>query len=331
MRTKRLIQRGTLTFVALVAVGTAARALPQITIGVDSQPSAPLQAFGCTEVGQWIGGWKLAVAVFNRTDQRLKSVTLRFKAYDKNTTRFWDQQNPVPADLDSGEAADYPVQIGNLSFDADRTVKITCSVTSGTFTNGKVWNSPDHWPGKLLALHKPKLIDAAASPDASASTAGSKPGAAAASTAAISNAVTVAPQNSWTTRTAKADFIHVRVQLTAKQDVTVHSPDLVADIGLPSGGFKAYSGIAGPAPQVPKGGLSAINAAMGTPSPKNHVEMENAVSPADDLGSIGSLSIKAGQSATTIVTFDVTDLLAATQPGHTAYTIQGVEFRPSGH
>jgi uncharacterized membrane protein (UPF0127 family) len=265
------------------------------------------------------------VTIANRTRHDLLSVVLHFVDLNhegKPIGGFEVAYAPNPA-LAGGQSARYDVTMNEIPLyggTANDVAQQSCSVESAMLSGNHLWAEGQSWAEPLVAAAPP--------------TSSVAPPAAPAPRPAAPAAPPFTVLASWTTASANAMYLHVRVNLHPGATTTTKSSDFRVVTTSPTGGSETEYGLDEPAPMYLKvdsvgGFLAALQkTATATPTP---VPM-HAVAPSEDLGAQGNVQVVAGDPITEVVTFAVrpdTDVDAARIAGAISWLpAQGVEESP---
>jgi hypothetical protein len=277
--------RCALAFVAsLLLTSTAALAQPG-TISVSVKPTAttaPIALIACESRGLNT----LAVRVGNRSTHVLSAVTYRLRLYDSQGARFADTPLTQSVPLDPGE-----VGIFTASVSAQPDARsLVCSLVGANFEDGADWKSGKPWHGRLIAIARPGVTGAGSS--------GRDP------------VVRTTGKEVWTSVIYGSTYVHVRTQIVARRDVTVSPAEFHALIPLAQGGARSFAALSGAVPSVTK--TSSLNQIMPSLSSFGSNSAKPIVAPTEDFGAIGHIALQAGESVTTVITFQTPGVDSAT-------------------
>jgi hypothetical protein len=276
------------TLIAIVAslLLTSAAALAQPgTITVSVKPTAttaPIALIACDSRGPNT----LAVRVGNRSTRVLSAVTYRLRLYDSQGARFADTPLTQSVPLDPGELG---IFTASVSAQPDAR-SLVCSLVGANFEDGVAWKSGQPWHGRLVAIGRANVAGGTSS--------GRDP------------VVRATGKEVWTSVIYGSTYVHVRTQIVAHRDVTVSPAEFHALIPLAQGGARSFAALSGAVPSVTK--TSSLNQIMPSLSSFGSNPAKPIVAPTEDFGAIGHIALQAGESVTTVITFQTPGVDSAT-------------------
>jgi hypothetical protein len=273
-------------FVASLLFTSAAALGQPSTISVSVKPTvatAPIALIACESRGPNT----LAVRVGNRSTHVLSAVTYRLRLYDSQGARFADTPLTQSVPLDPGEVG---VFTASVSAPADAR-SLVCSLVGANFEDGAAWKSGQPWHGRLIAIARQSVAGAGTS-------SGRDP------------VVRATGKEVWTSVIYGSTYVHVRTQIVARRDVTVSPAEFHALIPLAEGGARSFAALSGAVPSVTK--TSSLNQIMPSLSSFGSNSAKPIVAPTEDFGAIGHIALQAGESVTTVITFQTPGVDSAT-------------------
>jgi hypothetical protein len=272
---------GLVAFVASIVLASAAAALGQsnaISVRVKPTPAtAPIALIACESRG----ANALAVRVGNRSTHVLSAVTYRLRLYDSQGARFADTPLTQSVPLDPGEVGIFTAY---LTAQADAR-SLVCSLVGANFEDGGAWTSGQPWHGRLVTIARPNVAGAGA-----VTSSGGDP------------VIRATGKEVWTSIVYGLTYVHVRTQISARRAVTVSPAEFHALIPLAEGGARSVAALSGAVPSVTK--TSSLNSIV--PSLSSFGSNNSArpiVEPTEDFGALGHITLRAGESVTTVITF----------------------------
>ena len=177
---------------------------------------------------------------------------------------------------------------GILSEPENALSRITCRITSASFSGSKKWDSNQVWHESLIRPLRSDLESQKVIPEAPS-----------AAPPPVVSAITVEKVGgAWLDVTSDGAFIHARVQLIASAPMTIRASDLQLAVKLESGVTMQLSGIDRQAPMADKPFATGA-----TPSPQ--------VKPQEDFGALGAITLQPKAPVLLIVTFAVPAAIAS--------------------
>jgi hypothetical protein len=227
--------------------------------------------------------YAITIRFGNRSTHSLAAITYRLRAYDSQGARFVDSLMSQSQALEPGEVGVFTV---TTSMQPGETA-IVCALAGAQFADGRSWTPGKAWTGHIVALktgHHQAGATAHASHPVRANS--------------LERAVQITTNGAWTSPTYGQTYVHVRIAIVAKRDVTVSASEFHCLLPLAGGGARSFPalGYATPAVAPNTSGFGITTPTVAKPL----------VTPAEDLGAIGKLHVHGGDIANTVVTFIVT-------------------------
>ena len=299
----------TLRIVASVVAGVAAALFPIIAFAQSSLddrapmatsivavPNAPITLTTCKlqKYGMYRDTWVGNVVIANRTKHLGASARVMLVAYDGENTRM-DQHSleiTYAEPVASGESMSSPLRVEFQVQGREALIaRVSCRVQSATFSGNRIWSVGQKWPEKLLPLHSETL---------STTDGGGGGGAAAPRPTASTQRAAIVVTNSWNDVVNGVTFVHVALSLSAGDAPAVVRPaDVQLTMSLANGLQKTYSALSTSAPTYQK--LNPLGSTTVT---------AYEVTPSEDFGRVGTVTVPAHGEGRVIATFAVADALA---------------------
>lgn len=292
--------RVTTTIVALLAIVSSTAAMcraDQVSTQRVNPPRTPATIERCqVDAGDYPSAW---VNIENRTNHQMLSVDVQYSFYDADRALFAQatiQYTPATplasADVQQFSGTLYPAH--SEPFNATSFVK--CRVMAATFTGQRSWRYGQPWHEPLIGAYQPAPVGAGRR-TLTAGTGGAK----------------IQVLSAWADSARPFQtgyYVHDRLTVTAGASEVVIYPHDFSLRTYGSSGASRVRGFDRPAPTYSK-----VNYALNQSSEAPEVD------PAEDLGAHIPLQIQPGRSATTVVTFYVSDSnLDTTRLSEVSYT-----------
>lgn len=289
--------------------------LPNSSVGIVrfTAKNDPVQILSCdgsfsgpTRSGNYV----VSTRAFNRYNYDLVGYEVHYRFFDVAHHLVFEQTWTYDKDLGGDNldvaAGDQTAASGLLGYSMDidnmnLISSLDCKVVSAKFADSSMWKSDAPWHGKVYHSRPPGVSGASTRAEGGTGPAVASTQVDYATVAGLKATVLA----TWHSQVGGDQWVHIRFVLSAKKTAVISADDVVATMNLEAGGTKTYVGMTQPAPLVPKGGQGTFTPA-GTSVP--------AVSGAEDLGTLGSVTIGPGVGATVVVTFHVPDELNPSRP-----------------
>ena len=267
--------------------------MPTSIVGV---PNAPVSLTTCKlqKGGMYRGRWSGNFVIANRTKHFLASARIMLVAYDGENTRM-DQRGLEVSYADpvaSGESTSSPLEMEFSVQGREALIaRVSCRVQGATFSGNKRWSFGEKWPEKLLPLQS----EAAGKSDVVGGG-----GAAAPKPTVSAPRASIVVTNSWNDVVNGVTFVHVALSFSAGDAPAVVRPsDVQLTMSLANGLQKTYTALATSAPTYQK--LNPLGSSTTT---------AYEVTPSEDFGRIGPVTVPAHGAGRVIATFAVAEALA---------------------
>ena len=295
----------TLRIVASVVAGVAAALFPIVAlaqsetgtaVGIVPVPNSPVALTACKiqNTQNHREEFNGNIVFMNRTKHAMADARIVLVAYDSENVRM-DQQTMravLGEALASGETTSSRVYVHfNVAGRESLIARVACRVQGAVFAGNHVWSIGQTWPEKLLPLH---------SEAASTTEGGGGGGVAAPRPVASVQRATIVVTNSWNDVVNGVTFVHVALSLSAGDaPVVVRPADVQLTMSLANGLQKTYTALSTSAPTYQK--LNPLGSTTVT---------AYEVTPSEDFGRIGTVTVPAHGEGRVIATFAVAEALA---------------------